>query len=99
MTTTTVLSSYETTNVTDKDLLQLINTYKSIREHYIIREHSILVPKRVFLIFEINKPEIIYDVYYKPNTKSTTNVQVLFCNKTYETVYSYFLGLFNGIKQ
>lgn len=30
MITTTTLSSYETTNVTDKDLLQLINTYKSI---------------------------------------------------------------------
>lgn len=99
MTTTTILSSYESTNVTDKNLLELINTYRAIKDHYVIRERSILVPKRVFMIFEIKRPEIIYDVYYKPNAKSTTDVQVLFYNKTYETVHAYFLGLFNGIKQ
>lgn len=86
-------SLYETTNVTDKDLLELIELSGP---KYVVREHKI-VQKRLF-----RKPieKIEYRVYYRYMGADKEDTQdITLPPYDYNSTYAYFLGHVNGLEE
>ena len=67
MVCTTYLSEHERTNVTDKELLKLLESSEHIKQNYVVRERTYATHTRWFLIFEVQKYKTVYDIYYKYN--------------------------------
>lgn len=94
----TFLYEYEITNVTNKDLADMITEVNSIlgSKLYVVRETSYFV-KRWF-----SKPKKItyFNIYYKYNGVDNCDVQALSVgSSSYEAVYAYFTGLCHGLEE
>lgn len=98
MTCTTYLSEHERTNVTDKELLKLLESSEHIKQNYVVRERTYATHKRWCLIFEIQRYKTVYDIYYKYNGPDSCDAQHLCIPPgTSQSTYAYFLGIINGL--
>ena len=99
MVCTTYLSEHERTNVTDKDLLKLLDSSKYVKQYYVVRERTYAIYKRWFLIFEVQRYKTVYDIYYRYNGPDSCDAQHLCMPPgSYASTYAYFLGLINGLE-
>lgn len=97
---TTFLHTNETTNVTDKDLRELLNESLYISQNYIVKERSWIEKKW----FKKDIKHTYYDVYFKiPSPYGERNwigdVQCIGFSggPKYDQVYAYFLGILTGL--
>lgn len=97
MTSCTMLSVSDKTNVSDTDLLHLINKLPHIRDRYVVIQRDVYPPRTS--IFAKSKKYTTYDVYYRYDMRSQYEVQQISCpgGFTYQSVYMYFKGLIAGI--
>ena len=86
----TFISEYEKTNVTDKDLLELLSENDYIKERYVVIEYEYYRPKKH--IFHKPEKEIHYSVYYRYDMQFPFEVQALSCpgGFDYAATYMYF---------
>lgn len=95
---TTFLHTNETTNVTDKDLRELLNESLYISQNYIVKERSWIEKKW----FKKDIKHTYYDVYFKlpaPNGGWIGDAQCISFSggPKYDQVYAYFLGILTGL--
>ena len=95
---TTFLHTNESTNVTDKDLRELINDSLYLYKNYIVKEVSWIEKKW----FKKDIKHTMYDVYFKlpaPNGGWIGDVQCIGFSggPKYDQVYAYFLGIVTGL--
>lgn len=98
MVCTTFLHTNERTNVTDKDLRELLEESLYIAQNYIVKERS-WIEKR---LFRKDIKHTMYDVYFKlpaPNGGWIGDVQCIGFSggPKYDQVYAYFLGIIIGL--
>lgn len=97
---TTFLHTNETTNVTDKDLRELLLDSLYISQNYIVKERSWIEKKW----FKKDIKHTYYDVYFKiPSPYGERNwigdAQCISFSggPKYDQVYAYFLGILTGL--
>lgn len=96
MTITTFISTHEKTNVTNKELKELLEEYPYITENFIVKENTWIEKK----LFSKNVTHTSYSVYYKllspyGDRSWIGDVQCITLpgGPNFNTVYSYFLGI------
>lgn len=97
---TTFLDTNEKTNVTDKDLLELLNSHELLKTLYVVKERPWVTYKRFLLIFEVEVHSTVYDVYYRYLGPDDCEVQsMMMPGNDLKSIRSYFLGLLNGLEE
>ena len=95
---TTFLHTNESTNVTDKDLRELLNESLYLYKNYIVKEISWIEKKW----FKKDIKHTRYDIYFKLPAHNGGWIGDVQCiglpgGTSYNQVYSYFLGIVTGL--
>lgn len=99
MNCTTYLSTTEKHDISqNKELLDLLNSHPILQTLYVVKERDIILTKRKFLIFDVEQYHFVYDIYYRYQGETSSNVKKVILENPYgESTYSYFLGVLNTL--